>query len=183
MMKITACPKCGSKNISMGTMGSGITFGITSWNEMCKDCGYQGQPIVFDSEKKYKKFLVEVKQKPLDKKTELKEEPSVEDEVDEVIDVSQKDKDVVELLQEYEKEKVGKPIWPKNKVWWPEISVALALAILAYLSGLISETSRMGIDIAILYSILYFAASFVIFLFAIVIIEYFLRNVLNILSK
>lgn len=182
-MKITACPKCGSKNISMGTMGSGITFGITSWNEMCKDCGYQGQPIVFDSEKKYKKFLVEVKQKPLDKKTELKEEPSVEDEVDEVIDVSQKDKDVVELLQEYEKEKVSKPIWPKNKVWWPEIGVALALAVLAYLSGLISETSRMGIDIAILYSILYFAASFVIFLFVIVIIEYFLRNVLNILSK
>jgi len=167
-MKITACPKCGSKNISMGTMGSGITFGITSWNEMCKDCGYQGQPIVFDS---------------LDKKTELKEEPSVEDEVDEVIDVSQKDKDVVELLHEYEKEKVSKPIWPKNKVWWPEIGVALALAILAYLSGLINETSRMGIDIAILYSILYFAASFVIFLFAIVIIEYFLRNVLNILSK
>lgn len=182
-MKITACPKCGSKNISMGTMGSGVTFGITSWNEMCKDCGYQGQPIVFDSEKKYKKFLVEVKQKPLDKKTELKEEPSVEDEVDEVIDVSQKDKDVVELLQEYEKEKVSKPIWPKNKVWWPEIGVALALTILAYLSGLISETSRMGIDIAILYSILYFAASFVIFLFVIVIIEYFLRNVLNILSK
>ena len=97
--------------------------------------------------------------------------------------MSKKDKDVVELFQEYEKEKVGKPIWPKNKVWWPEIGVALALAILAYLSGLISETSRMGIDIAILYSILYFAASFVIFLFAIVIIEYFLRNVLNILSK
>lgn len=182
-MKITACPKCGSKNISMGTMGSGVTFGITSWNEMCRDCGYQGQPIVFDSEKKYKKFLVAVKQKPLDEKTELKEELSVEDEVDEVIDESQKDKDVVELLQEYEKEKVSKPIWPKNKVWWVEIGVALALAILAYLSGLIGEISRMGIDIAILYSILYFAASFVIFLFMIVVIEYFLRNVLNILSK
>jgi len=56
-MKITACPKCGSKNISMGTIGSGVTFGITSWNETCRDCGYQGQPIVFDSEKNTKNSL------------------------------------------------------------------------------------------------------------------------------
>ena len=182
-MKITACPKCGSKNISMGTMGSGVIFGVTSWNEMCKDCGYQGQPIVFDSEKKYNKFLVAVKQKPLDEKTDVKEKSSVEDEVDEVIDVSQKDKDVVKLLQEYEKEKASKPVWPKNKVWWPEIGVALVLAMIAYLSGLIGDTSRMGTEVVMFYSILYFAASFVIFLFFIVIIEYFLRSVLNILNK
>ena len=52
-MKISACPKCGSKNISMGTLGTGVTFGITSWIQNCRDCGYKGQPIEFETEKDY----------------------------------------------------------------------------------------------------------------------------------
>jgi len=182
-MKITACPKCGSKNISMGTMGSGVIFGITSWNEMCRDCGYQGQPIVFDSEKKYKKFLVAVKQKPLDEKTELKEEPSVEDEVDEVIGVSQKDKEVVNLLKEYESEKAIKSTWSKKKGWWPEIGLALVMTIIFLFTLINDVTSLMGFEVTLLYNVLYFIASFVTFLFIIVIIEYFIKIIKNVFRK
>ena len=181
-MKISACPKCGSKNISMGTMGSGVTFGITSWKEMCRECGYQGQLLVFDSEKEYKIFLEELKQKPPEKESKSKEKPSVEDQVDEVVKVSEKDKEVVDLLKEYEKEKTTKPTWSKKKVWWPEVGLALAIAILAFFLSLINETSRIGIEIAI-YSILYFIASFVIFLFIIVVIEYFVRILINYVRK
>ena len=56
-MKIDACPKCGSKNIHVGTMDSGVTYGITSWDYTCKDCDYTGMPLIFYSEKEYKQFL------------------------------------------------------------------------------------------------------------------------------
>jgi len=183
MVKITACPRCGSKNISMGTMGSGVTFGVTSWKEMCRDCGYQGQSLIFESEKEYKKFLEELKRKPHKRKTGSKEESFVEDKEEEVIGLAQKDQEVVNLLKEYEKEKTIKPIWSKKRVWWPEIGLAIVLALWTYFSGLINETSLMGIEIAILYSVLFFIASFVIFLFIIVVIEYFLRVVINVLVR
>jgi transcription elongation factor Elf1 len=56
-MEITACPVCGSKNIGIGTLGDGIISGLSSWNEVCKNCGYQGAPLVFESESEYNKFL------------------------------------------------------------------------------------------------------------------------------
>jgi transcription elongation factor Elf1 len=56
-MEITACPICGSKNIGIGTLGDGIISGLSSWNEVCKNCGYQGASLVFESESEYKKFL------------------------------------------------------------------------------------------------------------------------------
>lgn len=56
-MEITACPVCGSKNIRIGTLGDGIISGLSSWNEVCRDCGYQGASLVFDSESEYNKFL------------------------------------------------------------------------------------------------------------------------------
>jgi len=55
-MKITACPKCGSRNIFQGTMGDGVLTGYTT-KDVCRDCDYRGQPIIFDSEKEYKLFL------------------------------------------------------------------------------------------------------------------------------
>jgi len=182
-MTISACPKCGSKNISMGTMGSGVTFGVTSWNQMCRNCGYQGQPLLFDSEKKYKKFFEALHQKPQDT-TERRTPGSVEEKVDEVLDeVSEKDKDTVRLLCQYEEESECKPIWPKNKAWWPEISIALVFTFLAYLSGFIGDTSRMGVEVVVFYTILYFGASFVIFLFFIVFFEYTIRTVIVMVSK
>ena len=55
-MEIFACPKCGSRRIFQGRLGEGVLTGYTSRN-VCRDCGYQGMPIIFDSEKEYKKFL------------------------------------------------------------------------------------------------------------------------------
>jgi transcription elongation factor Elf1 len=56
-MEITACPVCGSKNIGIGTLGDGIISGLSSWNEVCRNCGYQGASLVFESEFEYNKFL------------------------------------------------------------------------------------------------------------------------------
>lgn len=56
-MEITACPVCGSKNIRIGTLGDGIISGLSSWNEVCRDCGYQGASLIFESESEYNKFL------------------------------------------------------------------------------------------------------------------------------
>jgi DNA-directed RNA polymerase subunit RPC12/RpoP len=56
-MEIIACPNCGSRRIYQGTMGEGVLTGYTTRN-VCKNCGYQGMPIIFDSEKDYQKFLI-----------------------------------------------------------------------------------------------------------------------------
>ena len=56
-MEITACPICGSRNIGIGTLGDGIISGLSSWKEVCRNCGYQGASLVFESENEYQKFL------------------------------------------------------------------------------------------------------------------------------
>jgi len=55
-MEITACPKCGSKHIFQGTIQSGLPTGYTS-KYVCKECGYQGMPFIFNDDAEYKKFL------------------------------------------------------------------------------------------------------------------------------
>ncbi len=55
-MEIIACPNCGSRRIYQGTMGDGVLTGYTTRN-VCRNCGYQGMPIIFDSETDYKKFI------------------------------------------------------------------------------------------------------------------------------
>jgi len=59
-MKITACPKCGSRRIFQGRLKEGVLTGYTT-KYVCRDCGYQGFPLIFDSEKEYKIFLKELK--------------------------------------------------------------------------------------------------------------------------
>ena len=87
-MKITACPVCGSKNIGIGTLGDGIIPGLSSWNEVCRNCGYQGASLIFESEQEYQKFLealafqkkqVELQMSQQDEKnqTSTNEEPPV----------------------------------------------------------------------------------------------------------
>jgi len=49
-MKISACPKCGGKDIHQGNLRDGILTGYTV-KYACKDCGYPGMPFIFDSEK------------------------------------------------------------------------------------------------------------------------------------
>ena len=60
-MILKVCPRCGSKNIFAGKMSSGILFGVSSWMEECRDCGFKGSPVVFDSEKEYLTFLKQIR--------------------------------------------------------------------------------------------------------------------------
>lgn len=55
-MKITACPKCGSRRIFQGRLKEGVLTGYTT-KYVCRDCGYRGFPFIFDSEEEYYKFL------------------------------------------------------------------------------------------------------------------------------
>lgn len=59
-MEITACPKCGSRKIFQGRLSDGVLTGYNSRN-VCRECGYQGPPLIFDSEEYYKKFLNDLK--------------------------------------------------------------------------------------------------------------------------
>ncbi len=172
-MKITACPKCGSTDISAGTMNQGVTFGVTSWTQTCKNCNYRGQPIILDSEKDYKKFLENLKNKS--KKSDK------ETEIDECL--SDNDKRIVDCLKEYEKEKESKPVWPKNKRWWPEIIIALIFSLYANVAGIGDIASYMGYETAAIYSVFNFVAIFVITLLMIVIFEYIVLFSKNLVTK
>ena len=55
-MEIIACPNCGSRHIFQGTIRDGVLSGYT-YKNVCKKCGYQGMPSIFDSEREYKQFL------------------------------------------------------------------------------------------------------------------------------
>ncbi|HMA83910.1 MAG TPA: hypothetical protein VKP59_06755 [Candidatus Thermoplasmatota archaeon] len=65
-MEIKACPKCGSTKIYQGTMGDGVLTGYTS-RQVCRNCGYQGMPLIFNNEKDYKKFLEGLKKEQTEK--------------------------------------------------------------------------------------------------------------------
>ena len=66
-MEIIACPNCGSRKIYQGTMGEGVLTGYTT-RSVCRNCGYQGMPIIFDQDifqggvknlGTFKKYLIE----------------------------------------------------------------------------------------------------------------------------
>jgi rRNA maturation protein Nop10 len=95
-MRITACPRCGSRRIFQGRLKDGVITGYTS-REVCRDCGYRGSPIIFDSMDEYKKFLNELKSEGGDvKKSKTGKKKGVK--------LSKKEKQVVDFLKEYEKE-------------------------------------------------------------------------------
>jgi len=71
-MEIKACPKCGSRNIFQGRLGEGVLTGYTS-KDVCRDCGYQGMPIIFDSENEYNNFLKSKSIKKIKRKNLVKE--------------------------------------------------------------------------------------------------------------
>ena len=59
-MKITACPLCGSKNIDIGGIRDGV-HPQEFLKKACKNCGWTGTPLEFDSEKDYQQFLDDLK--------------------------------------------------------------------------------------------------------------------------
>jgi transcription elongation factor Elf1 len=74
-MEISACPRCGSRKIFQGTIGDGVLTGYTN-RQVCRNCGFQGMPIIFNTEQDYVAFLESIgeKQKTTSKeKQQLKE--------------------------------------------------------------------------------------------------------------
>lgn len=66
-MTITACPKCGSRKIFQGRLKEGVLTGYTT-KYVCRNCGYQGFPLIFDTEEEYKKFIEQLKEDVLEDK-------------------------------------------------------------------------------------------------------------------
>lgn len=92
-MSVTACPKCGSRKIFQGRLKEGVLTGYTN-RYVCRDCGYQGSPLIFDSNDEYYKFQIRKKSdKTIDKNSN-----------DQILDkdykLSDKDKDVINFLKE-----------------------------------------------------------------------------------
>jgi len=52
---------CGSTNIGIGTLSDGIISGLSSWKEVCRNCGYQGPSLLFENEEAYQEFLKALK--------------------------------------------------------------------------------------------------------------------------
>ena len=75
-MEIRACPNCGSRHIYQGRMGDGVLTGYTT-RDVCRNCGFQGSSIIFDSEDGYKKFLKSKSFKKIQKKKIKKDEKPV----------------------------------------------------------------------------------------------------------
>ena len=122
-MKIYACPRCGSQDISMGSLNAGITYGVTSWKEECKHCGFRGHPLVFHSEREYQDFLSTLGKN--DEKSTYDEEETTDD-----LDLSEKDKEVIAALKKYAKESSKqKGGYFREKNWWPEIILASLISI------------------------------------------------------
>jgi len=148
-------------------MGAGVTFGVTSWKSMCKECGYQGEPLLFDSEESYKKFLDSLHDE--DKGEEIANEdtePSFDKEAYEEIKTIVGDLSTETIDDE-------DPI-PKKKKWFFEILLAMSIAAISVGFITISSIDIFGLNVAILYGVLLFVVATVTILFIIVIIEYFL---------
>jgi DNA-directed RNA polymerase subunit RPC12/RpoP len=58
--KIIACPHCGSKRIHKVTLQEPVFVNLDVPFH-CEDCGYQGKPREFDSEKEYELFVKKLK--------------------------------------------------------------------------------------------------------------------------
>jgi len=98
-MKITACPKCGSRRIFQGRLKEGVLTGYSD-RYVCRDCDYQGSPIIFDSIGEYNKFLKEIKQ---NKNIDELDEKIKDIKINYSLDLSEKDKQVIKLLKEDDK--------------------------------------------------------------------------------
>ena len=127
-MEITACPICGSKNIGIGTLGDGIISGLSSWKEVCRDCGYQGSSLLFDSEVEYKKFvdvLLNAKKQTVSQKDKTGEEKEFEDQ----IELKKEKNEKIEVLT---KKTMGSQFL-KKKSYFLEFILAIVFSTLFFL--------------------------------------------------
>ena len=166
-MKISACPKCGSKDIQMGGITQGTLFGITSWNSVCRKCGYKGMPIIFESEKDYVEFLQEISDE--NKKDSIKQN----------IKLTKKEKEVVDFLKETEeeikKDKENKS--EKKKNWWKEIWLSSLISFIIVVLNFIVQKKLYDTNYAIVYGIVSYIPLMAFILLWIVVIEYIIQSV------
>ena len=177
-MEITACPNCGRKNIGIGTLGDGILFGLSSWKEVCKDCGYQGATLLFDSETEYKKFvdaLSNAKKQTVEEKEEIKEENT-----EESVELTKEKKEVLEFLNQTK----DTPKSPKKKNYFLEFTLAIVLSSIFFITLLSSIYFGINNDLfsnddlftIVLYTIGSFVGVLIFFFLLIVLIETIYRS-------
>jgi len=164
-MEITACPNCGSKNIGIGTLGDGIISGLSSWKEVCKNCGYQGASLLFDSEIEYKKFI--------DALSNAKKQTKKENIEGESVELTEEKRQVLEFLDETE----NTLEIPKKKNYFFEFIIAVILSIMFFIALL--GSSYFGVN-NVLFSVndLFTIVLYVIGSFVGVLIFFFLLIVL-----
>lgn len=168
-MKINACPKCGSRNIFQGTLGEGVLTGYVN-KDVCKDCGYQGMPIIFDSEEEYKKFL-----EGLSKDKEVKTDKSgqiVKNKVEEEpLKLTKHEKELLEFLDESPDKNHSEPLKQKRPyglIILVFITIFYAMLLTAWI---ISYPYALGLNVHMwlwVYGVLFLSVS----VFSIIAIPY-----------
>ncbi|MFO7678216.1 MAG: hypothetical protein R6V50_07545 [Thermoplasmatota archaeon] len=164
MVKITACPNCGSKDIKMGSLGDGVLYGIGSWKQVCKRCGYQGAPLVFDSVEEYKEYYEslhrDTKNSDFNKKNVLKKDQEVFEYTDHM---NEKDKDNL-IKTEAAEEKRRWNVFVISIV----ISIVLTVVFMPYYFDLFEPFFAMIALVGAFISFLFFTfliLMFLVFLF------------------
>ena len=117
-MDIYTCPRCGSKKIFQGRLKEGVLTGYTD-RYVCRDCGYQGSPLIFDNIDEYNKFEM---QKKSDKTIG---EAAGNQVYDSEIVLSEKEKEVVGFLNE-----LGDNLDSKTRSLLPVILSAILISLL-----------------------------------------------------
>jgi transcription elongation factor Elf1 len=184
---IFACPRCGSKRIEMGTMNQGVLFGVTSWKSVCKNCGYQGEPLIFEDEESYQKFLEGLSkdraQVPITESQQSAQVKADESATEETAGLTPKEKEVVEYAHDVEEESQGvedhklrAPVFDETKSWRVEVLVALIISAIwttVYLSFYAFRFfTSLDLLFMFLYTFFYFAATTLVILVVIIIAEY-----------
>jgi len=166
-MRLRVCPRCGSKNIFAGKMSSGILYGVSSWMEECRDCGYKGAPVIFDNEREYVSFLKNLRKSRKD---------VVSDQIESGDDASVENKGCDDLSVDEGAH------WHHGK-WWLELLIAGLLGIFISFSSVYRNVSIFGLGVGVIYSILEFIIFFIFILIGIIVIEYLIFLVVNHLKK
>lgn len=179
-MEVTACPVCGSKNIGIGTLGDGIISGLSSWKEVCRNCGYQGPSVVFESEAAYNKFL-EALSRQKAKTVDGVKKHITENHGDEFDEEHGEEKKSFDYLED-----ISCPaVVSEKKTYLFEFVMAVALSIVFFVILFGSNYLQVdnvlipqnGFGVLLLYMIGSFLAVMIFFFFVIVIIEMIYRGI------
>jgi hypothetical protein len=148
-------------------MSSGILYGVSSWMEECRDCGYKGSPVIFDSAEEYITFLKNLRKS---KKDTASENIELSD------NISGDNKECDDFLMDEGLH------WHHGK-WWMELLIAGLLGVLVSFSSVYRNVSIFGFEVGVIYSILEFIIFFIFILIGIIIIEYLIFLIVNRMRK